>query len=248
VTAEDVGVTPADLEVIAERTSHATGLDAAHGGSGDPSPFTALGVEAAMRACAAARFGSSSLAGLTIAIAGLGHVGAALARRLAGANARLVVSDIDAPRRAVALELGARWLQPTEILEAECDILAPCALGGAIDRRLVPRLRCEVVCGCANNQLTDDTVADDLAARGVLYAPDFIVNAGGLIHVYKELRGYSEERAVELVLGIEATMDSVLAEANEAGTTPLTAAHEVAERRIRTAEQALPDPSPLLSD
>jgi leucine dehydrogenase len=242
VTAEDVGVTPADLETIAERTTHVTGLDAAHGGSGDPSPFTALGVEAAMRACATARFGSSDLSGLTIAIAGLGHVGSSLARKLSDRGAALIASDINAACRSVAAELGASWADPGEILEAECDILAPCALGGAIDEAVVPRLRCEVVCGCANNQLADEALADELARRGVLYAPDFIVNAGGLIHVYKELRGYSEERAVELVLGIEQTLDSVLAQATELGVTPLEAARRRARRRVDEAARELASP------
>jgi leucine dehydrogenase len=235
VTAEDVGITPADLEVIAERTTHLTGLDAAHGGSGDPSPFTALGVEAAMRACANARFGSSDLGGLTIAIAGLGHVGAVLARRLADDHAALIVSDIDSSRQGVAAELGARWLDPGEILEAECDILAPCALGGAIDERVLPRLRCEIVCGCANNQLSDEALAQALAEQGILYAPDFIVNAGGLIHVYKELRGYSEERATELALGIEDTLGSVFTQARDAGVTPLEAARRHAVARVASA-------------
>ncbi len=238
VTAEDVGIAPADLEVIAERTRHVTGLDASHGGSGDPSPFTALGVEAAMRACAAERFGSSDLGGLTIAVAGLGHVGSVLARRLAGARAALVLADIDASRAAVAAELGARWVDPGEILEAECDILAPCALGGAIDADVVPKLRCEIVCGCANNQLADESLAAALAERGILYAPDFIVNAGGLIHVYKELRGYSEERAIELALGIEDGLGSVFAKARELGITPLEAARRRAGARVVAAATA----------
>ncbi len=237
VTAEDVGVTPADLEVIAERTTHVTGLDAVHGGSGDPSPFTALGVESAMRACVAARFGTSELSGRTVAIAGLGHVGSGLARRLADDGALLVVSDINTACRAVAEELGARWVEPVDILEVECDILAPCALGGAIDARVVPRLRCEIVCGCANNQLADESLADELAARGILYAPDFIVNAGGLIHVYKELKGYSEEHAVELALGIEATLGSVFTEARESGVTPLESARRHAAARVADAGQ-----------
>ena len=238
VTAEDVGIGPADLEVIAERTSHVTGLDAAHGGSGDPSPFTALGVKAAMRACAAAHFGSPELGGRTIAVAGLGHVGAALARGLAEDGAALVVSDIDASRAALAAELGARWVEPGEILKAECDILAPCALGGAIDAGVAPRLRCEIVCGCANNQLAVESLAADLARRGILYAPDFIVNAGGLIHVYKELRGYSEERAIELALGIEATLGAVLAQSRELGITPLDAARRRARDRIAEPARA----------
>jgi leucine dehydrogenase len=235
VTAEDVGMTPADLAVVAERTSHVTGLDSERGGSGDPSPFTAMGIEAAMRACARVRFGSPDLRSLRVAIAGLGHVGAKLARRLADGGAALVVSDLDVRKRAIADELGARWVEPEDELVVECHILAPCALGGAIDARVLPLLRCEVICGSANNQLADERLADDLAQRGILYAPDYVVNAGGLIHVYREIRGYSEEEATELVLDIEHTVDRVLEIAREEGITPLTAAGRLAERRLAAA-------------
>ena len=235
ITAEDVGMTPADLAVVAERTAHVTGLDAERGGSGDPSPFTAMGIEAAMRACARERLGSPELRGLRVAIAGLGHVGAKLARRLADAGAALVVSDIDASKRAIADELGARWVDPEHELLADCDILAPCALGGAIDREVIPLLRCEIICGSANNQLADDSLADELAERGILYAPDYVVNAGGLIHVYREIRGYSEDQAVELVLGIEATVDRVLETAGQEAITPLAAARRLADERLAAA-------------
>ncbi len=195
ITAEDVGIAAEDLVVIGERTTHLTGLPPDLGGSGDPSPFTALGVEAAMRACARERFGSPDLSRRRIVVAGLGHVGSNLARRLAHAGADLVVSDIDVAKRRLARELEAEWIEPSKELETECDLLAPCALGGAIDAANLPRLRCQIVCGCANNQLADEGLANPLAERDILYAPDFIVNAGGLIHVYKEIRGYSEHEA-----------------------------------------------------
>jgi leucine dehydrogenase len=235
VTAEDVGVTPADLAVVAERTFHVTGLDSERGGSGDPSPFTAMGIEAATRACARVRFGSSDLRGLRVAIAGLGHVGAKLARRLADAGAALVVSDIDARKRAIADELGVRWVEAEHELLVDCDVLAPCALGGAIDGHVLPLLRCDVICGSANNQLADERLADNLAERGILYAPDYVVNAGGLIHVYREIRGYSEEQAIELVLDIEHTVDRVLEIAREGGITPLAAARRLADERLAAA-------------
>jgi leucine dehydrogenase len=235
ITAEDVGMTPADLAMVAERTAHVTGLDAERGGSGDPSPFTAMGIEAAMRACARERFGSPELRGRRVAIAGLGHVGAKLARRLADAGAALVASDIDTGKRAIADELAARWVDPERELLADCDILAPCALGGAIDREIVPLLRCQIICGSANNQLAEDSLADELAEVGILYAPDYVVNAGGLIHVYREIRGYSEEQAVELVLGIEATVDRVLETARREAITPLAAAGRLADERLAAA-------------
>jgi leucine dehydrogenase len=238
ITAEDVGVSPSDLIMIRERTTHVTGLPPEHGGSGDPSPFTALGVEAAMRACAAERLGSSELAGLRIVVAGLGHVGAKLARRLADAGAELAVSDIDTRKRGLADELGATWLDPASELVAECDVLAPCALGGAIDADSARLLRCAIVCGCANNQLADDSLAETLAEQGVLYAPDFVVNAGGLIHVYGEIRGYSADDARRLALGIERNLGSVLAAARERSITPLEAALQIARERLDAGREA----------
>jgi leucine dehydrogenase len=239
ITAEDVGMTPADLVMIRERTQHVTGLPPERGGSGDPSPFTAVGVEAAMRACARVRFGSPELAGLRVVIAGLGHVGEKLARRLAEHGAEVAASDIDPAKRSVAKGMGARWIEPDDEIVAECDILAPCALGGAIDAANLPLLRCEIVCGCANNQLADESLAESLAARGILYAPDFVVNAGGLIHVYREIRGYSEEHALELVLGIERNLETILKTAQDRAITPLDAARAVALERLEvaTAEQ-----------
>jgi leucine dehydrogenase len=239
ITAEDVGTTPRDLLTISERTNHVTGLPPERGGSGDPSPFTAVGVEAAMRACARGRFGSAALSGRRVVVVGMGHVGSELARRLAAAGADLVVSDIDPERQTRAVALGAEWLDPSEAMLAECDILAPCALGGAIDEENLPLLRCQAICGSANNQLADERLADDLAERGILFAPDFIANAGGLIHVYMEIRGYSEEKAIELAHGIEDTMSRVLEAARERSIIPLEAACELARERLHaaTAEQ-----------
>lgn len=234
-TAEDVGISPPDLVTIRERTAHVAGLPPERGGSGDPSPFTALGVEAAMRACARIRFGSPVLAGLRIAVAGLGHVGEKLARRLVEHGAEVAASDIDPAKRRIADELGARWIEPDEEIVAECDILAPCALGGAIDAANLPLLRCRIVCGCANNQLADESLAELLAARGILYAPDFVVNVGGLIHVYREIRGYSEEHARELVLDIERNLEGILRTAQERAITPLDAARAVAMERLEAA-------------
>jgi glutamate dehydrogenase/leucine dehydrogenase len=135
----------------------------------------------------------------------------------------------------VALELGGEWLDPTQALVAQCDILAPCALGGAIDAASLPLLRCEIVCGCANNQLADDALANELDERDILYAPDFVVNAGGLIHVYREIRGYSEEHARELALGIEVNLDGILAVSAEDSVTPLEAARAIALERLADA-------------
>jgi leucine dehydrogenase len=235
ITAEDVGIGPDDLVVIRERTTHLTGLPTDKGGTGDPSPFTAIGVEAAIRACVWARFGDRDLRGRTVAVVGLGHVGAALAKRLAEAGCHLLVSDIADERRLLAQQLEATWVDPREAMLCECDVLSPCALGGAISESNVDRLRCEVICGSANNQLADESLAERLAERDILFAPDFIANAGGLINVYREIAGYDGARAVKLALGIEGTMRSILRAAEERAITPLAAAHELADERLAAA-------------
>jgi leucine dehydrogenase len=237
ITAEDVGIDAGDLVAIAQRTEHVTGLPPDRGGAGDPSPLTALGVESAMRACLDERFGRREPAGRRIAVVGLGHVGEKLARRLAERGAELVISDIDPRKRALAAELGASWVEPSEVMLVECDVLAPCALGGAIHANNAGLLRCGAICGSANNQLAAEPLAELLAERGILYAPDFIVNAGGLIQVYREIRGYSQEQARELVLGIEGNTGRVLAAAAERAVTPLQAARELAEERLHAARR-----------
>jgi leucine dehydrogenase len=232
ITAEDVGIAPDDLVVIAERTGHVTGLPVDRGGAGDPSPFTAIGVEAAIRACLSFRFDDPEPAGRTVAILGLGHVGAQLAERLSEAGCELLASDVLPEKRALAERLGATWVDPEDAATAECDVLAPCALGGAISGSNVDELGCEIVCGSANNQLADESLAERLAERGILFAPDFIANAGGLINVYREIAGYSREHAVALARAIETTMREIVITAEARGITPLEAARWRAMRRL----------------
>jgi leucine dehydrogenase len=232
-TAEDVGTSSRDMVVISERSRYVTGLPRRLGGSGDPSPYTALGIEAAMRACCERSFGSPSLKGRSVAVVGVGRVGTRLARRLARAGAKLVLGDIDESRRELANELPqARWADPNVAIQADVDVLAPCALGGAINETNVSRLRCAVVCGSANNQLSHDGLAEDLAEQGILYAPDFIANAGGLINCAVELEGYDPARARRRTAAIEQTMSDLLEDAERAGITPLAAAYELARRRL----------------
>ena len=235
ITAEDVGTGPDDMVVISELTGHVSGMPPERGGTGDPSPFTAMGVEAAIRACVAHRRGSRDLTGLGVVVLGLGHVGSRLARRLADAGARLTVADVDESKRALAEELGARWLDPGEALRARCDVLAPCALGGVIDRAAIGGLRAEIVCGAANNQLADEGLATELASRGILYAPDFIANAGGLMNVYREVHRHDEEWTRERAAGIEQTLGRILATAEQRRLTPLAAAYGLARERLDEA-------------
>ena len=237
VTAEDVGTSSRDMEVISTTTNHVTGLSRARGGSGDPSPWTALGVEAAIGVCCERVFGSASLQGRTIAVSGLGHVGARVAAGCARAGATLLVTDIDAGKQALARDIGARWIAPGEALEAAVDVLVPCALGGLLDHDAVERLQAPIVAGAANNQLADDDVAALLAQRGVLWAPDFVVNAGGIINISVELEpeGYDTARAETRVRAIGDTVRTVLDHAEATGTTPLAAAMEIAHRRVDDA-------------
>jgi leucine dehydrogenase len=235
ITAEDVGVAPDDIVVMSRRTSHLTGLPPELGGSGDPSPLTALGVQAAMRACAQHAFGQADLAGRRVGVIGLGHVGGHLARRVVAAGAQVIACDVDPSKRALASELGAAWVDPEAAVATDCDILAPCALGGTIDDQTVEELRCRIVCGSANNQLAHEDLAQRLAERGILYAPDFIANAGGLMNVNREIRGHSAEQARQQVLGIEGTMERILTDAEAHETTPHDAAIARARNRLRAA-------------
>ncbi|UJA18802.1 Glu/Leu/Phe/Val dehydrogenase [Thermoleophilia bacterium SCSIO 60948] len=241
VTAEDVGASPEDLVTIAERTSHVTGLPADRGGSGDPSPLTALGVERAIEACLEERFGSPDPAGRRIAIVGLGHVGGALAGLLAERGADLAVSDIADASRERAGELGAAWLDPATATESECDVLAPCALGGVVDHASVHRLHCGAICGSANNQLADDSMAAELERRGILYAPDFLVNSGGLINVAREIHGYGAAEALGMVEAIGDSTRRVLARARSESITPLDAARDLASARLGEPERPAAD-------
>ncbi len=235
ITAEDVGTSSRDMSVIARRTDHVAGLTRSRGGSGDPSPLTALGVEASIRAACERAFGSDRLGERSICILGLGNVGSRVAKLCAKAGARLVLADIDPGKRAIAEQLGARWISPRRALDAKVDVLAPCALGGLLTAESVARLRCRVIAGAANNQLADDDVARALAERDVLWAPDFIANAGGLINIAEEVGGYDPRAARLRVQGIGVTLHTLFERAHETGATPLAAAMDLARQRLVTA-------------
>jgi leucine dehydrogenase len=235
ITAEDVGTGSRDMSVIAQLTKWVTGLGRKRGGSGDPSPYTAQGVEAAMRACCEKVFGTPELKDRTVAVVGAGRVGSQLARRLSKAGAQVLVADIDDSKRPAIEKLAnTRWTDPSSAMLADVDVVAPCALGGVIDQVNVGRLQAKIVCGSANNILAHEGLADDLAAEGILYAPDFIANAGGLINVSLELHGYDPAKARAGAAGIEQTMRNLLTEAEDAGVTPLAAAYRLARRRLKT--------------
>ncbi len=243
ITAEDVGVSPEDVAVVAELTPHVSALPRERGGSGDPSPWTALGVQVSIEVACARVFGSADLAGRTVAVMGLGHVGSDLARRLTEAGAELTVTDVDPTRRALAAELGATWTAPEAILACDTEVLAPCALGGILDEESVPALQARVIAGAANNQLASVGIADLIAARDILWVPDFVANAGGIVNIAVEFApgGYDETRAETDVRAIGDTVALVLDEAASQRITPLSAAMAIARRRL--AEGKTPAPA-----
>lgn len=238
ITAEDVGTTQADMDVVARETPYVTGGSESRGGSGDPSPVTAIGVLSAMRAAAEARWGSSRLAGRHVAVQGVGKVGFALARLLHEEGARITVADVDgaAVERSV-VELGAEAVAVEKIHAVEADVFAPCALGGAINGQTLPELRCQIVCGSANNQIQGEGIDVRLAQAGILVVPDFVANAGGIINIAEELDGYDRDRALARVAQIGGTVSHVFELAEEEGTTPDAAARRLAESRIQSVSR-----------
>jgi len=231
ITGEDVGTSVADMDFIRQETKHVTGL--AHI-SGDPSPWTARGVLRAIQASARQRWGSNSLAAKTVAIQGCGNVGFHLARLLAGEGARLVVADVDPQRvRHVVQETAAEAVEPEAIYDVTADVFAPCALGGAINDETLPRLKVGIVAGAANNQLLEERHGRALEDRGILYAPDFVANAGGVISSTVDLLGWDQTRATEKIDGIYDTILSVFAIASREGVPTSVAANRLAEERLR---------------
>lgn len=235
--AEDVGTTAADMLIASERTRFAYCLPIANGGVGETSEPTAVGVYAALRATCLQRFGVADPDGLRCTVVGLGQTGSRIARRLANDGAQLAVTDTDSQKKGLAEELGATWLEPDAALTAPTDILVPAALGGFLTRDLVGRLQCHAIVGPANNQLADDSVAEMLEARGILWAPDFVVNAGGVIYGgLVDGAGVDPATAMARVEGIGNTLQAVYAAAAGAGITAYAAALELAQSRVAAAQ------------
>ncbi|MDT0671790.1 Glu/Leu/Phe/Val family dehydrogenase [Staphylococcus chromogenes] len=236
ITAEDVGTTVEDMDMIYLETPHVCGVSESYGSSGNPSPMTALGVFYAMKRTAKEAFGNDSLKGKTVAVQGVGNVAYHMCRFLHEEGASLIVADIneEAVQRAVN-DFGAKAVHVDEIHRVEADIFAPCALGGILNNQTIPELKVKVVCGSANNQLLDEeTHGQMLKERGIIYAPDFVVNSGGVINVADELNGYNRERATKKVQGIYDQMDKIFNIAKEQNILPLQAAEHLAEDRIES--------------
>jgi leucine dehydrogenase len=230
ITAEDVGTSTSDMDYVHMETDYVSGLA---GRSGDPSPVTAHGVFRAIEASAKQRWGSNELAHRTIAIQGCGHVGYYLAKELHERGAKLVVTDIDADRvKRVVNEFGARAVGAEEIYSVQADIFAPCALGAIINDKTIPQLKVEVVAGAANNQLLEERHGDELERRNILYAPDYVANAGGVINVYSEIAGWTPQRALRKADEIYDTILKVFAIAEAEHVPTYLAADRLAEQRI----------------
>lgn len=233
ITAEDVGTTEEDMDIIHQETDFVTGISASYGSSGNPSPATAFGVYQGMKAAAKAAFGSDSLAGRTVAVQGVGNVSFTLCKYLHEEGARLLVADIhrEAVNRAVEA-YGATAVDPGEIIGADCDIYAPCALGATINDESLPRLRAKVIAGAANNQLKEPRHGDALHKMGIVYAPDYVINAGGVINIADELNGYHKERAYKQIARIYDSITRVLEISRLKGIPAYAAADQLAEERI----------------
>jgi len=234
ITAEDVNINVNDINHVASETKHVTGVTSRPGGSGDPSPFTALGVFQGIKASLKHRTGSHDLSRIKVAIQGCGSVGSKLATLLHKEGSSLILSDINAQRaKTLCTELGAEYASPDSIHKASVDVYAPCALGGCINEKTIPELETNIIAGAANNQLLDEKVdGARLKERKILYAPDYVINAGGLINVYHELLGYDKEKSTKDTMNIYNTLLEIykLAEQNKQGTHE--ASNIIAERRI----------------
>ncbi len=231
ITAEDVGTSVEDMDYVHMETEYVVGIV---GRSGDPSPVTAYGVYRGIKACAQQRYGDSSLKGKTVSVQGLGHVGYYLCENLAAEGAQLLVTDIHEEKVARAVEdFGAEAVEPDAIYGVEADVFAPCALGAVINSETIPQLRVDVVAGAANNQLATEEDVGALGERGILYAPDYVINAGGLINVYSELAGWSTDRSKRKAAEIFQTLLEIFDLCERENMTTAEAADRIAERRIK---------------
>lgn len=233
ITAEDVGTTVADMDIIHEETDYVTGISPSFGSSGNPSPVTAFGVYRGMKAAAKEAFGTDSLSGKTIAVQGVGNVAYNLCKYLYKEGAMLIVTDIhkESVQRAVD-EFGARAVDPQDIYGVQCDIYAPCALGATVNDQTIPLMKAKVIAGAANNQLKEARHGDALHERGIIYAPDYVINAGGVINVADELYGYNRERALKKVEAVYENIEKVLEISKRDAIPTYLAADRLAEERI----------------
>ncbi len=234
ITAEDVAMTSRDMEIISMETEYVSGLPENMGGSGDPSPVTAYGVYVSMKASAKETWGNDSLAGKKVLVQGIGHVGDSLVGHLTKEGAKVYINDISEERlRAAAAKYKAEVVQADKMFDLDIDIYAPCALGATVNDDTLSKLKCTIICGAANNQLADEVIhGEAVGKQGILYAPDFVVNAGGIINVYYELEGYNRERAMAHAEKIYDTTFNLFQLAKNEGIPTYMAANRLGEQRI----------------
>lgn len=237
ITAEDVGTSPQDMEHINKETSHVVGLDNSTGGSGDPSVLTAYGVYLGIKAACAKKLNKHELQGVKIAVQGLGHVGSYLVERLVNDGAIVTVADINQENVAHIVEkYQVKTVAPEEILYQECDVLSPCALGGIVNDTTIGKLKCKIIAGAANNQLAEPIHGDLLKEKGILYAPDYLINAGGLINVTFEGPNYDKSKVMILVEGIYNTLHEIISYAEQHNISTNRASDIIAESRFLNLE------------
>lgn len=234
ITAEDVGVSPEDMAVIKTQTDYVAGLDTGPAASGDPSPVTAEGVFRGIKVAVRHKFQQDSLKGLRVAVQGLGHVGYSLCQHLHQAGCQLVVTDINRMVLEKAeSELGAKVVAPQDIHLQDVDIYAPCALGGAVSTSSLPEIRASIIAGAANNQLATPDMGEACRQRGILYAPDYVINAGGIINVAAEVSGvYDPEWIKGKLEGLEKTLEIIFTESSEQDTSTTVIADSMAGVRL----------------
>ena len=233
ITAEDVGIDVNDMEFVYRETEYVTGVHQVHGGSGDPSPFTAYGTLQGLMATLQKKFGDEEVGKYSYAVQGLGHVGMEFVKLLKERGAKIFVTDINQGLvdKAVS-EYGAEAVGLDEIYDVNCDVYSPCALGGTVNEQTLPRLKAKIICGAANNQLATNAIGDEVAKRGILYAPDYAVNAGGVMNVALEITGYNRERAMRMMRTIYHNLTRIYEISQRDGIPTYKAADRMAEERI----------------
>ena len=233
ITAEDVGIDVNDMEYVYRETEYVTGVHQVHGGSGDPSPFTAYGTLQGLMATLNKKFGDEEVGKRSYAVQGLGHVGMEFVKLLKERGAKIFVTDINAKLVDMAVaEYGAEAVAPDDIYDVPADVYSPCALGGTVNEQTLPRLKAKVICGAANNQLASNAIGDEVMKRGILYAPDYAVNAGGVMNVSLEIDGYNRERAMRMMRTIYHNLGRIYEIAERDGIPTYKAADRLAEERI----------------
>jgi len=233
ITAEDVGINVNDMEWVFRETEFVTGVHQVHGGSGDPSPFTAYGTLQGLLAALHAKFGNEDVGKYSYAVQGAGHVGMEFIKLLREHGAKVYVTDIDKTlvEQAVS-EYGCTAVGLDQIYDTDADVYSPCALGGTVNENTLPRLKCTIICGAANNQLANEAIGDEVEKRGIVYAPDYAVNAGGVMNISLEIDGYNRERAMRMMRTIYDNVTRIFQIAKRDGIPTYKAADRVAEERI----------------